>query len=114
MNEQQDLPLEDQPAPPADSDTVNIEDIDTFARLIMAWHHNRVHRLEHMLQIPDGTPMQLDDGEFIPLTGDRLEGFKAGLHVALAEFGILPFQAHQAPVGEAEQAQPAEAEASNG
>ena len=53
--------LEDQPAPPAD-DIVDIDSIDTFARLIMAWHHNRVRRLEHMLQVPDGTPMQLEIG----------------------------------------------------
>ena len=95
--------LEDQPAPPATDETVNIADIDTFARLIMAWHHNRVRRLEHMLQVPDGTSMQLDDGEARPLTGELMEGFKAGLHVALSEFGVLPFTAHQ------EAAQPSEA-----
>jgi hypothetical protein len=110
MNDPQ---LQDQPAPVADK-IINIENIDTFARLIMAWHHNRVRRLEHMLQVPDGTTVNLDEGEPRPLEGELKEGFLLGLHVALAEFGVLPFEAHQEnAAGEAEPAKPAEAEASN-
>lgn len=53
--------------------------------------------MEHMLQIPDGTEVELGmlDGSKAKhvLTGDKLDGFLIALHFALMEFGQLPFVA---------------------
>lgn len=71
-------------------DTLVIEDMNQFVQILVAWHSEKVKVLEHMLLIPDGTVMELD-GTDHNLTGDMLIGFRAGLSVALAELGSLPF-----------------------
>lgn len=70
---------------------VEVADLDGFVKHLTTWHNNRVATLRHMQQIPEGTPMQVGDGPERPLTGDLLEGFKAGIQVALAQLGTLPF-----------------------
>lgn len=76
---------------PTSSDTLEITNLDHFVALLVDWHNNRVQRLEHMLEVPEGTEMQVDDGESRLLEGDLLAGFKAGITVALSEMGVLPF-----------------------
>ena len=71
-------------------DTLVIKDVNQFVQILVAWHSEKVKVLEHMLLIPDGTVMELD-GTDHNLTGDMLIGFRAGLSVALAELGSLPF-----------------------
>ena len=71
-------------------DTLVIEDMNQFVQILVAWLSEKVKVLEHMLLIPDGTVMELD-GTDHNLTGDMLICFRAGLSVALAELGSLPF-----------------------
>lgn len=84
-----------------------IESLDQFAGLLTAWHAEKVRVLEHMLQIPEGTEMVVDGGEAVPLIGDRLAGFKAGIQLSLMELGTLPF------ITESRDAEPAPADAAN-
>ena len=71
-------------------DTLVIEDMNQFVRLLVAWHSEKVKVLEHMLQVPDGSVMETN-GIKATLTGDLLAGFKAGIELALMELGTLPF-----------------------
>lgn len=79
----------------ANSDMLLIDDVDQFAVLITDWHSRKVAVLEHMMSVPAGTEMEVS-GECEPttliLTADILDGFRAGLGLALIELGELPFQ----------------------
>ena len=81
--------------PETKQETVPVQDLNQFVQLLTAWHENRVATMEHMLQIPDGTKVELGmpDGNKHnhELTGEKLDGFLIGLHFALMEFGQLPF-----------------------
>lgn len=70
---------------------VMIESLDQFVKLLQGWHANQVALLIHMKEIPEGTPLTLDDGQERILSGDLREGFLMGLSVALSELGDLPF-----------------------
>ena len=70
---------------------IPIQNIDHFIHLITNWHNNRVAVLQHMLTLPAGTEMQVNDADSVVMDGERLEGFKAGLGLALMELGDLPF-----------------------
>lgn len=78
-----------QEAPP---ELIQITDLDSFARMVAAWHENRVARLRHMLDIPEGTEVEIGDTKLV-LTGEIKDAFRLGLHVALHEMGQLPFVA---------------------
>ena len=70
---------------------IPIQNIDHFIHLITNWHNNRVAVLQHMLSLPAGTEMQVNATDSVVMDGERLEGFKAGLSLALMELGDLPF-----------------------
>lgn len=70
---------------------IPIQNIDHFIHLIVVWHNNRVALLKHMMALPAGTEMQVDENKTVVMDGERLEGFKAGLGLALMELGDLPF-----------------------
>ena len=72
-------------------DLIPIQNIDHFIHLIVGWHNNRVALLKHMLSLPAGTQMQINETESVVMDGERLEGFKDGLGLALMELGDLPF-----------------------
>ena len=72
-------------------DLIPIQNIDHFIHLIVGWHNNRVALLKHMMALPAGTEMQVNETESVVMDGERLEGFKAGLGLALMEMGDLPF-----------------------
>ena len=72
-------------------DLIPIQNIDHFIHLIVGWHNNRVAILKHMLSLPAGTQMQINETESVVMDGERLEGFKDGLGLALMELGDLPF-----------------------
>lgn len=78
-------------AMPQPSELVEVEDLDQFAKMITVWHAGKVKVLEHFLQMPEGNEMQVGDEEPIKLEGDVLKGMKAGVQLALMEFGFLPF-----------------------
>jgi hypothetical protein len=73
------------------SDTLEVESLDMFVKLLTQWHASKVKVLEHMLQIPEGTEVEYGDMASKPLSGDLHQGFLIGLTVALSELGILPF-----------------------
>ena len=75
------------------SDTVEVQDLDHFIRLLFAWHENKVRTLEHMLKVPEGTEVIYQEGECIVLVGDVHKGFVIGLTLGLMELGHLPFAA---------------------
>ena len=83
-------------------DTVPVEDLDTFVRLLTEWHNNRKAVLSHMLTIPEGSEVSVNDNEQYVLSGDLLKGFNIGVTTALIELGTLPFAAEfdEAPVAE--------------
>lgn len=70
-----------------------ITDVNDLANKLTQWHTNRVARLEHMLQIPEGTEVDFEDGEKLVLEGAALSAFRLGLQVALKELGQLPIVA---------------------
>ena len=80
-------------------ETIAIDDLDQFVKILVHWHQGKVGTLQHMLEIPDGTVMELsaDSTTSVTLTGDMLDGFKAGLGLALMELGELPFLYEQEP-----------------
>ena len=72
------------------SDTVEVNNLGQVLHLIEHWHGNKVVVLEHMMQIPADTVMEVAGVETI-MKGDFLDGFKAGISLALIELGTLPF-----------------------
>lgn len=86
------------PITPPIPETVEITDVNQFVGILTNWHAKKVAILEHMLQVPEVTEMQVDGGTSVILTSDMLAGFKAGISVSLMELGILPFVAEMEPV----------------
>ena len=71
-----------------------IDSLDQFINIFHLWHGRKVQVLEHMLNIPEGTVMGLDDKN-IQLTGDVRTAFIEGVKLALHELGTLPFTVEQ-------------------
>lgn len=91
-----------------------IESVADFHKLLSIWHENRVARVKHLLDIPDGAEIQVGEGENsqqLILTGDVRASFLVGVHLALNELGHLPFYKEQETDGEQSQETQAEAEA---
>lgn len=72
---------------------LKIESVSQFVGLLMAWHAHKVKVLEHMISVPENTEMSIDGGKTVALTGEMLQGFKAGIALSLMELGTLPFVA---------------------
>ena len=73
---------------------VAVENIGHFAALVEHWHSNRVARIQHLAQMPEGTKATLEENgvvEDIVLEGAILKAFKLGLESALNEIKELPF-----------------------
>lgn len=77
-------------------DTLVIEDLNEFVYILEGWHNEIIKVLEHMLEVPEGTVMEVDGVDYV-LTGDLLAAFKAGLDLALIELGKLPFTCETDP-----------------
>ena len=73
-------------------ETIDVGSLDDFVHMLVSWHSHKHAILTHMLDMPDGTSMQVGEGEPVAMTGDMLAGFKAGIQLALMELGTLPFQ----------------------
>jgi hypothetical protein len=76
---------------PTPDQTHNILDIDHFAAIITQWHLTSIDTLKHLLLIPEGTEVTLDETSPQTLTGDLLKGFLMGIEVSLMEIDKLPF-----------------------
>ena len=73
------------------AETLHVQDIDHFIRLLCGWHENKVNTLEHLLTIPEGTEVRFNDEGPQILQGDLHKGFLIGLSLGLMELGTLPF-----------------------
>lgn len=82
--------LNEQPDPDEDALLI-VDSLEQFAAHVIHWHAQRVSRLRHMLEVPEGTEMEYN-GRLLQLSGDVRDAFLAGVTVALAELGELPFQ----------------------
>lgn len=74
------------------TETVQVDDLDQFVRLLIAWHDTKCRVLKHMNDIPEDAVVEIDgvDHQFTP---EMRRGFALGIHVALSELGTLPFAA---------------------
>jgi hypothetical protein len=86
-------------------ETVEVDDMDTLVKLLSRWHSQRVKRCEHLLQMPEGIEMQVGDEPPFRVEGNILKGLKAGINLALMEFGKLPFAFEMEPESPEEPAQ---------
>lgn len=73
-------------------------DLDTFVTALTGWHVHKVAALQHMMEIPEGTEVTLDEETPSILTGDLLKGFQLGIQLSLLELGTLPFIAEEEPI----------------
>ena len=89
MSEVTQDPVVDQPAEA--EPMVTITDLHQFVALVTNWHASKIARLEHMLSIPEGTEVSVNDGEMTAMSGDLRQGFVIGLITTLSEIGSLPF-----------------------
>jgi hypothetical protein len=79
--------------PEAQAESIEVQDLDAFVKILFGWHQERVKVLQHLLTIP-GTGIEIElEGQDTPLVGDYHKGFIFGLNVALGELGKLPFVA---------------------
>lgn len=75
----------------ATSEIVPINSAEDFFAMLTVWHDQQVLTLEHMLQIPEGTEVQVNGQETLVLEGNVLKAFQAGIQTALQVMGKLPF-----------------------
>lgn len=73
--------------------TRTIDTVDELGTMFMGWHKNTVAHMEHLLEVPDGTAMEVGDDPIV-LTGDALAGFKLGIELCLMQAKALPFAPH--------------------
>lgn len=79
-----------------DGNDVNPEDgLKELADVVIAWHQSRIDHIDEILESGDGKKgiklKNEEDGSEIVIEGDKLAGFRAGLHVAKLILGKLPF-----------------------
>ena len=78
---------------------IQVSDLGQFVHYLASWHSQKVAELQHMVDVPADTIME-SEGIQLVLQGDTLEGFRAGLSLALVALGTLPFavETEDAPV----------------
>lgn len=74
-----------------DNSTYEVDSLDKFVLILTDWHNRQVATLRHFQEVPEGSQIQVDDGEYITLEGDILAGVKAGISLSLLLLGKLPF-----------------------
>jgi hypothetical protein len=88
--------MTDPQASAAPAQTIEVESLDEFVRMLVAWHTNKVAVIDQLLIVPEGATFQVgesDDAKEVVLQGDTLAGFKFGLEMAKMQLGKLPFVA---------------------
>lgn len=73
-------------------ETLGVEDLDTFVRILTGWHTEKCATVQHLLEVPEGTAFEIGD-ESLVLEGAALAGFKFGIEMAMMQLGKLPFVA---------------------
>lgn len=84
---------ETEPTEREENAPVVVQDLDQFVHYLTCWHQARVRELEALLNIPEGTEVELEAVPPIILEGEVRRAFLAGIMVALMKLGDLPFQA---------------------
>lgn len=78
------------------SETIDIKDLDTFVAALNMWHTGAVKTIEHILDVPEGTEVEVEtksgDMKTIALTGNTHSAFLLGITIALEQLGTLPFK----------------------
>lgn len=72
---------------------IPVKDTNQLASVIVQWHTLQLARTEHMLNVPEGTEVEFEDGENLVLEGKVLSAYRLGLQVALHNFRELPIAA---------------------
>lgn len=62
---------------------MEITNVDDFANIVDEWHDTVIARLEHLLEVPRGTEVEVEDCDPKVLDGDYLDGFRLGVSLAL-------------------------------
>lgn len=70
--------------------TVELDTVEKTVQFITDWHTNRLARVEHLLQVPQGVEFTIGDSEVQILEGKLHAGFLLGVSLALNEFQTLP------------------------
>lgn len=66
------------------------ESLEDMLDGVIEWHKSRVASLEHMLHIPQGIEVSLNNSEPIVMTPDIHKGFIIGITVGLIEAASFP------------------------
>lgn len=74
------------------SETIPVDDLDTFVKVLTAWHTEQCAIVQHLLEVPEGTVFEIGD-ESLVLDGEALNGFKFGIEMVMMQLGELPFVA---------------------
>lgn len=69
-----------------------ITDTNVFVKNLIDYHNHQVAKTKHMMDIPEGTEVEIDENEVITLEGDTLKAFQLGIQVALYDLGTLPIK----------------------
>ena len=77
--------------------SVAINDLDLFANIVSAWHGNLMAKLKHILTVPVGMQVQIEDEEPFTLEGPAHKGFLLGMNMAIGEMQNLPFTRREIP-----------------
>lgn len=72
-----------------------INTIHDLANCVVNWHQAKLAGLEHLLQIPEGTTVQVNDETSVTLTDTALAAFKVGILTAICELDELPFSSDE-------------------
>jgi hypothetical protein len=68
--------------------------IQYLADMVVKWHESRLSQIDEILNTPGDKGLKLrneEDDSDILIEGEKLAGFRAGLHVAKLILGALPF-----------------------
>lgn len=66
--------------------------LQEFITHVTRWHSHQVAQLQSIIDTPEDTAIQLGTGDdAIVLNGEKAQGFRAAIHVALSLIGNLPF-----------------------
>jgi hypothetical protein len=77
--------------------------IRELAEAVQAWHSNATGQLQKIIDAPSGTDIHLgEDDMALVLTGEKAQGFRMGIVVALSFVGKLPFSVDAGPAEEDE------------
>lgn len=90
METQNDQICEDQPES-LENEKLFVTELSEFLPLFLDWHDRQVATLQHLLLVPTGTAVEIEDSETLVLEGDALRGFQLGLSMAMHYLGTLPF-----------------------